>query len=151
MRTPLVLITSMIAFGCSSPVSDSLPAPEAESTVAGISGCYSVHPGVAPSPDVTIPTLIELSRDPAPGFVEPGRFAVREPGSSEPRAPISSWAPGSGGTLDLVLGGGYTGYSFTLRSAGRGTWTGNGEYFADMGLEPTPGPLPLRLTARSCS
>jgi hypothetical protein len=151
MRTPLVLFTSMIALGCSSPVADSLPAPEAEPTLAEISGCYSVHTGAAPSRDVSLPTLIELSRDPAPGFVEPGRFAVREPGNSEPRAPISSWAPGSGGTLNLSLGGGYTGYNFTLRPAGRGTWAGTGEYFADMGLEPRPGPLPVRLTAQGCS
>ena len=96
------------------------------------------------------PTLIELSRDPAPGFVEPGRFAVREPGRSEARAPISSWAPGRGTTLDLSLGGGYTGYNFTLHSAGPGTWEGTGEYFADMGLEPRPGPLPVRLTSRDC-
>jgi hypothetical protein len=151
MRTPLVLFTSILAFGCSSPVADSLPAPEAEPTLAEISGCYSVHTGTAPSPDVSLPTLIELSRDTAPGFVTRGRFAVREPGSSEPRAPISSWAPGSEGTLDLSLGGGYTGYNFTLRSAGRGIWTGTGAYFADMGLEPRPGPLPVRLTPRSCS
>jgi hypothetical protein len=151
MRTPLVLFTSMIAFGCSSPVADSLPAPEAEPTVAEISGCYSVHTGAPPSRDVSLPTLIQLSLDPAPNLVEPGRFTVREPGSSEPRAPISSWAPGSGGTLELSLGGGYTGYNFTLRSAGQGTWEGTGEYFADMGLEPRPRPLPVRLTPRSCS
>jgi hypothetical protein len=150
MRAPLVLFTSMIACGCSSPVADSLPTPAFEPTVAEISGCYSVHAGTAPSSDVSLPTLIELSRDPAPGFVEPGRFDVREPGSSEPRAPISSWAPGSGGTLDLSLGGGYTGYNFTLGSAERGIWTGFGAYFADIALEPKPAPLPLRLTARSC-
>jgi hypothetical protein len=152
MRTPLVLLTSMISAACSSsPVAESLPSPGADAAAGAIPGCYAVVLGGTPSSDVTLPTLVELSRDPAPGFVEPGRFAVREPGTSEPRAPISSWAPGTGGTLELSLGGGYTGYNFTLRSAGPGSWTGKGAYFADMGLEPRPGPLPIRLTARSCS
>jgi hypothetical protein len=152
MRAPLVLFTSIIAAACSSsPVAESLPSPDAEASTGSIPGCYLVVLGGTPSADVTLPTLIELSREPAPGFVEPGRFAVREPGGSEPRAPISSWAPGSGGTLDLSLGGGYTGYNFTLRSAGQGSWTGKGVYFADMGLEPRPGPLAMRLMPRSCS
>lgn len=151
MRTSLVLCTSIFALSCSSPVSDSLPFPDVDAGPAGIPGCYSVHPGAAPSPDVSLPTLIELTRDAAPNFVEPGRFAVREPGTLEPRAPISWWLPGSDGTLDLVLGGGYTGYSFTLKPAGRGSWTGTGTYFADVGLEPTPGALPVRLMPRNCS
>ena len=150
MRTPLVLLTSLLVSACSSPVSESLPAPDPEVALGSVPGCYSIQLKGTPSRDVSLPTLIELSRDPAPGFVEPGRFAVREPGRSEPRAPISSWAPGRGATLDLSLGGGYTGYNFTLRSAGPGTWEGKGEYFADMGLEPRPGPLPVRLTSRNC-
>jgi hypothetical protein len=151
MRTPLVLLTSMISAACSSsPVAESLPLPGAEAAAGAIPGCYAVVLGGTPASDVTLPALVELSRDPAPGFVEPGRFAVREPGTSEPRAPFSSWAPGSGGTLDLVLGGGYTGYSFALRSAGPGSWTGKGAYFADFGVEPKPAPLPVRLTHRSC-
>jgi hypothetical protein len=100
---------------------------------------------------VSLPTLIELSRDPAPGFVEPGRLAVKEPSVAEPRAPISWWAPGAGGSLDLVLGGGYTGYSFSLRSVAQRSWVGEGTYFADFGVEPTPGRLPVGLTPRSCS
>ncbi len=150
MRTPLVLLTSVIFSACSTPVSESSPTPNPDVVLGAVPGCYAIQLHGTPSPDVSLPTLIELSSDPAPGFVEPGRFAVREPGSSEPRAPISSWAPGSGGTLDLSLGGGYTGYNFTLRSAGQGSWTGKGVYFADMGLEPKPGLLPLRLTPRSC-
>jgi hypothetical protein len=152
MRTPLVLFASMISAACSSaPMAESLPAPGADAAAGAIPGCYLVVLGGTPAADLSLPTLVELSRDPAPGFVEPGRFAVREPGRSEPRAPISSWAPGTGGTLDLVLGGGYTGYSFSLRSAGRGSWTGEGAYFADFGVEPKPAPLPVRLTRRSCS
>ena len=151
MRTPLVVFASVISAACSSsPVAESLPAPGADVSAGAISGCYAVLLGGRPSSDVTLPTLVELSRDPAPGFLEPGRFAVREPGTSEPRAPISSWAPGSGGTLELSLGGGYTGYNFTLRSAGPGSWTGKGAYFADFGVEPKPAPLPVRLTHRSC-
>jgi hypothetical protein len=100
---------------------------------------------------VSLPTLIELSREPAPGFVEPGRLAVKEPSVDEARAPISWWAPGAGGSLELVLGGGYTGYSFSLRSVAQRGWVGEGEYFADFGVEPTPARLPVRLTPRSCS
>jgi hypothetical protein len=151
VRTALVLFTSVIAAACSSsPVAESLPSPGADAVAAAIPGCYAVELGGTPAADVTLPTLVELSRDPAPGFVKPGRFAVREPGSSEPRAPVSSWAPGTGGMLDLVLGGGFTGYSFTLRSAGQGSWTGEGAYFADFGVEPKPDPLPLRLAPRHC-
>lgn len=152
MRTPLAMFASVIAAACSSsPVAESLPSPGAEAVAGAIPGCYAVVLGGTPAADVSLPTLIELSRDPAPGFVDPGPFAVREPGSSEPRAPFSSWAPGAGGTLDLVLGGGFTGYSFTLRAAGQGSWTGKGAYFADFGVEPMPAALPIRLTPRSCS
>ena len=151
MRTPLVLFTSIISAACSSaPVAESLPSPRADAAAGAIPGCYAVALGGTPAADVSLPALIDLTREPAPLFVDPGRLAVKEPGVSEPRAPLSWWAPGSGGTLQLVLSGGYTGYSFSLRRAGQGSWSGRGAYFADFGVEPKPAPLPLRLTPRSC-
>jgi len=151
MRTVVVLFAALAASSCSSPASDSRPTPDPDVASGGMPGCYTVQLGGKPAADVSLPTLIELSRDPAQDFVEPGRLAVREPGSSEPRAPISWWAPGADGTLELVLGGGYTGYSFSLRSVAQRSWVGEGKYFADFGVEPTPGRLPVRLTPRSCS
>jgi hypothetical protein len=151
MRTPLVLFTSMISASCSSsPVAESLPPPDADALAGAIPGCYTVALGGTPASDVTLPALIKLTREPAPLFVDPGHLAVVEPGVSEPRAPFSWWAPGSGGTLQLVLSGGYTGYSFSLRSAGHGRWEGKGAYFADFGVEPKPAALPVRLAPRSC-
>jgi hypothetical protein len=150
MRTHVVLFTALAVSSCSSPVADSRPAPDPDVAAGAVFGCYTVQPAAKPAPDVSLPTLIELSRDPAPGWVEPGRFAVKEPGSSEPKAPISSWTPGGAGSIQLVLGGGFTGYSFSLRSTGQGDWIGQGEYFADFGQEPAPEPLPIRLTRRSC-
>lgn len=96
-----------------------------------------------------LPALIELSREPAPHFVAPGRLAVHEPGAVEPRAPISWWVPRGTVELDLVLGGGYTGYTFALKAEGSG-WVGKGTYFADFGIEPTPPSLPARLTPQTC-
>ena len=151
MRTDVVLFAALALCSCSSPVSDSQPTPDPDVASGSIPGCYAIVLGGKPAADVSLPTLIELSRDPAPGWVDPGRLAVREPGTVEPRAPISWWAPAAGGMLDLVLGGGYTGYSFTLRSLPQGSWTGQGKYFADFGVEPAPGDLPIRLTPRSCS
>ena len=151
MRTPLVLFAALALSSCSSPVSDSRPTPDPDVASGSIPGCYAIQLGGRPAADVSLPTLIELSRDPAPGWVDPGRLAVREPGSAEPRAPISWWAPGAGGTLDLVLGGGFTGYSFNLRSPAPGSWLGQGTYFADFGPEPAPPALPVRLTSRSCT
>lgn len=151
MRTPLVLFTSIISAACSaSPVAESLPLPGGDAAAGALAGCYTVVLGETPAADVSLPALVELTQDPAPGFVDPGRLAVKEPGAAQPRAPISWWAPGSGGTLQLVLGGGYTGYSFSLQPAGPGSWSGEGAYFADFGVEPAPGPLPLRLTHRRC-
>jgi hypothetical protein len=150
MRAPLVLFTSMIAFGCSSPVAESSPAPDADAAAGSIPGCYNVVLGGRPSDDVSIPSLIELSPEPAPMFIEPGRFLVKEPGASERKAPISWWTPAAGGTLEVVLGGGYTGYSFLLRPAEQGSWSGEGTYCADFGVLPEPGPLPVRLVPRSC-
>jgi hypothetical protein len=151
MRAHVVLLTALAVSSCSSPVAESQPTPDPDVASGAVFGCYTVQPAARPAPDVSLPTLIELSRDPVPGWVEPGRLAVREPGTSEPRAPISWWAPGAAGSLELVLGGGFTGYSFSLRSAGQGSWVGKGVYFADFGLEPAPEPLPIRLTSRSCS
>jgi hypothetical protein len=151
MRTPAVLFAALAVSSCSSPVAESRSTPDPDAVSGAIAGCYAVQLGGTPAADVSLPTLIELSSDPAPGFVEPGRLAVREPGSSEPRAPVSWWTPGAAGTLELVLGGGYTGYSFSLRSVAQRSWVGEGEYCADFGVEPTPSRLPVRLTPRSCS
>ena len=150
MARHIVLLAALLSSSCSSSVTDSTPGPGPDVALGAIPGCYAVVLGGTPAPDVSLPILIALTREPAPLFVDPGRLAVKEPGVSEPRAPISWWAPVSGGTLQLVLGGGYTGYSFTLRSAGPGSWSGKGIYFADIGVEPKPAPLPVRLTSRSC-
>ncbi len=150
MARRIALFAALISLSCSPSVTDSTPGPDPDVALGAIPGCYDVILGGTPAPDVSLPKLIALTREPAPLFVDPGRLAVKEPGASEPRAPISWWAPGSGGTLQLVLGGGYTGYSFSLLSAGRGSWSGKGAYFADIGVEPTPAPLPVRLTPRSC-
>lgn len=151
MRTPVVLFSAVLLWSCSSPVADSRSSPESDTASDAIPGCYSVQLGGKPAQFVSIPTLIELSSDPAPNIVEPGRLAVKEPGTSEPRAPISWWASDIEGSVELVLGGGYTGYSFALRPAPNGSWVGEGTYFADIGVLPEPGPLPVRLTPRSCS
>jgi hypothetical protein len=145
-----VLFAALLLSSCSSSATESMPGPDPDVTIGSIPGCYAVVLGGRPADDVSLPTLVELTRDPARGFVDPGRLAVREPGTSEPQSPLSWWAPGSAGTLQLVLGGGFTGYSFFLRSARGGSWSGEGTYFADFGIEPEPAPLPVRLTTRSC-
>lgn len=150
MRPHLVLVAALLS-SCSSSVTESTLPPGPDEATGAIPGCYSVVPGGTPSRDVSLPSFIELTNEPATLFVDPGRFLVKEPGVSQPRAPISWWEPGPDGTLLLVLGGGYTGYGFSLRPAGQGSWSGTGAYFADMGLEPTPGPLPMRLRPRSCT
>jgi hypothetical protein len=94
--------------------------------------------------------MIELADEPAPGFVEAGWFKVREPGPGEPRAPISSWRPLDSRTIELVLGGGYTGYMFRLRQIIEGGWIGQGVYFADFGVEPTPAELEITLHPQAC-
>jgi hypothetical protein len=151
MRTFVVLFAALAVSSCSSPVAESRPTVDPDVALGDIPGCYTVQPEGTPAADVSLPSLIELSPDPAPLFVDPGRFAVREPGNSGRRAPISWWAPGAGDSIELVLGGGYTGYSFSLRPAGHGSWAGEGKYFADFGVLPEPGPLPLRLAPRGCS
>ena len=150
MRRHVVLFAALLLSACSSSVTESSPQPDPEVALGSIPGCYAVVPGGSPAGAVSLPALIRLTRDPAQGFVDPGRLAVREPGTSEPLSPLSWWAPGTAGTLQLVLGGGFTGYSFSLRSAGEGSWSGEGAYFADFGIEPEPAPLPIRLTPRSC-
>jgi hypothetical protein len=140
-----------LALACSSSPADPSTAPDPAAGGNLASTCFILHLGGTPSPDVALPALIELSRDPAPNFVAPGRLAVREPGVVEPRAPISWWIPRGSDGIELVLGGGYTGYGFKLKSTGNGGgWDGHGTYFADFGLEPAPGPLPLRLTPSRC-
>ncbi len=149
MRAPLVLFAALTLSSCSSPVAETRNTLDPDALLGAIPGCYTVKPGARPSPDVSLPTLIELSPEPVPWFVDPGPLTVREPGTREPLAPVSSWTPGANGSLELVLGGGYTGYSFSLRQHGR-DWIGEGKYFADFGIEPEPARLPVRLTPRSC-
>ena len=150
MRSHLVLLAAALLSSCSSSATDSTPVPGPDVSTDGIPGCYAVALGGTPERDVYFPTLIELSAEQAPFWVEPGHLLVREPGTAEPVAPVSWWAPGSGGTIQLVLGGGYTGYSFSLRHQ-QGQWRGQGTYFADFGPEPEPPALPLTLTPWSCS
>jgi hypothetical protein len=149
MRTRLVLFAPIL-LACSSPVGESLATPEPEASAGSVPGCYSLALDGTPA-EFVLPAAIELSTEPAPGSLDPLRFAVRELGGGEPRAPISSWALDLEGTLELVLGGGFTGYTFSLRPAGDGGWEGIGEYCSDMGVLPEPERLPLRLVRRSCS
>jgi hypothetical protein len=151
MRPLRVLLASgTLACGSSSGGPTQSPDPEAGPSNAA-AGCYNVRPGERPSSDVSLPTFIELSLDQAPGFVSPGRLAVHEPRAATPAAPISWWIPRASTQIELVLGGGYTGYAFSLRAGSAATWVGQGTYFADFGVEPTPPPLPLTLTPASCS
>jgi hypothetical protein len=147
MRAFLVLL-ALATLACGPYPID--PDPAADPRAARPGGCYAVQLTGQVAPDVSLPELIELSSEAAPGFVTPGRLAVREPASASPRAPISWWIPQGSQKLDLVLGGGYTGYSFSLGAARGGAWVGEGAYFADFGVEPTPGPLTLRLTPIGC-
>ncbi len=150
MRQHLVLSTALFLSACSSsPVTESSPGPDPEVSASAIPGCYAVVLGAAPAPDVYLPTLIELTSEGVPFIIEPGHFTVREPDAAEPRVPVSWWTPGSGGTIQLVLGGGFTGYSFSLRQE-QGRWRGPGTYFADFGVQPAPGPLHLELVPASC-
>jgi hypothetical protein len=157
MRSLMVWFFAL-ALGCSSRPSGPSVATDPGSTAAPdhapsgdlASTCFTLHLGGTPSPDVALPALIELSREPAPNFVAPGRLAVRQPGAGEPRAPVAWWIPHAGDVIELVLGGGYTGYTFKLKLTGGGKWVGQGTYFADFGVEPAPGPLPLRLAPTQC-
>jgi hypothetical protein len=149
MRAPLLLLAALGSAACSSSVADPSGGPEPDVAPSIAAGCYALQLGGTPSPDVSLPSLIELSNDPAPGFAESGRFAVREPGANIRQAPVSSWVPLEAGGLELTLGGGYTGYTFVLRRQGN-DWAGKGTYCADFGLEPAPPLLPARLTPTSC-
>lgn len=151
MRPLLVLFAVLTGVACASPVADQNPTPDPNATPGPDSQCYIVQLGGQPAADAAVPALIELTRDPAPAFIAPeGRLAVREPGAREPRAPLSWWAPRGNDKIELVLGGGYTGYRFELEPGGGGSWMGQGTYFADFGVLPAPPPLPLRLTPRRC-
>jgi hypothetical protein len=150
MHLPLVVLTSFVLTACASPAAEQGAAPDPNAALGPLDDCFTLQLGGTPAPDVALPGIIRLSRDPAPGFVEPGRLAVIEPGITEPQAPVSWWVPSGANALQLVLGGGYTGYSFALKSLGGGVWAGQGTYFADFGVEPTPPSLPLRLGPRSC-
>jgi hypothetical protein len=148
---PLSVWFIALVLACSSPSVEPSSSPDPAPADELVSRCYALQLGGTPSPDVALPAVIELSREHAPNFVTPGRLAVREPGTVEPRAPISWWIPRGSDAIELVLGGGYTGYRFSLRSDGGSDWVGEGIYFADFGLEPPPGPLPLRLTPSRCA
>lgn len=150
MDTRVVWLTALTLAACASPVANRNPSPDPDAAPNFNSECYAVVPAAAPAPDVRLPDLIELSDEPAPGFVEPGHLTVREPGVAEPKAPISSWRRLGPGAIELALGGGFTGYVFSLRQGIEGGWTGSGVYFADFGVEPVPPPLRLILRPKSC-
>jgi hypothetical protein len=150
MDSPAVRLALLLVTACASPVANGNPSPDRDAAPSVSSRCFAVVPSATPAPDVALPTMIELADEPAPGFVEPGRFKVVEPAPGEPRAPISSWRPLSPGIIELVLGGGYTGYVFTLRQVVEGGWIGEGVYFADFGVEPTPPNLEVTLHPQAC-
>jgi hypothetical protein len=150
MHTPVVWLAALTLTACASPVANGNQSPDPDAAPGINSQCYAVVPAASPAADVRLPELIELADEPAPGFVEPGYRAVREPGVAEPRAPISSWRQLGPGTIELGLGGGFTGYVFTLQQDIEGRWVGSGVYFADFGVEPVPPPLGLTLHPRSC-
>ena len=145
----LVLISLAVVAACTGSPTD--PAPESASKPADFDlggQCFAVHTTGEVADDFILPRLIQLTQRPAPNFVDPGRFAVWEP-SGEPRAPISWWRPTGDSSIELVLGGGYTGYTFSLERAGD-AWVGQGKYCSDMGLEPPPDELAVRLTRQNC-
>ena len=150
MRKILVLMTFAAGFACTSSPTASGPEPSPDPADFDLGAqCFDLHITGVVATDTRLPRVIELSRRPAPYFVEPGRFAVREPAAGEPQAPISWWRPTGSASLELVLGGGYTGYHFAMARAGA-AWVGKGTYFADFGQEPAPEQLLLRLTRQSC-
>jgi hypothetical protein len=147
---PIMVCISVIVTACASSSADPTPSPDADANPAIESRCYSVRTRGTLAPDVRLPSLIQLSKDAAPGFVEPGRLEVEEPGADPRLAPISWWVPRGPNAMVLVLGGGYTGYTFDLTSLGQGGWAGRGTYFADFGTEPAPVPLSIHLVPRGC-
>lgn len=150
MDTPVVWLAALTLAACASPVANRNQSPDPDAAPDFNSQCYAVVPAATPAPDVRLPEVIELSDEPAPGYLEPGYLAVREPGVAEPKAPISSWRRLGLGAIELALGGGFTGYVFTLRQVIEGGWIGTGVYFADFGVEPTPPPLSLSLEPEIC-
>jgi hypothetical protein len=150
METPVVWLAALTLTACASPVANGNPSPDPDTAPGINSQCYAVVPAATPAPDVRLPELIELADEPAPGFLEPGYLAVREPGVAEPKAPVSSWRRLGPGLIELGLGGGFTGYVFTLRQVIEGGWIGDGVYFADFGVEPAPPRLGLTLEPRNC-
>ena len=149
MRKVLVLLTLAVTLACGSSPTTPIPESTPDPAVDLSAQCFALEISGTVAPGFSFPQLIELTRQPAPNFIEPGRFAVREPGMKEPRAPISWWTPTGNSSLELVLGGGFTGYTFSLTRSGTG-WAGQGEYCADFGLEPPPEQLGLRLIRQSC-
>jgi hypothetical protein len=150
MRVYFVLLATLYSAACASPVAEPAATAEPNTGPSPAAGCYTVSLGGPVAPDVSLPGVVELLEEPAPGFVEPGRLAVREPGVGQPRAPISWWIPRGEDSIELTLGGGFTGYTFDLHPASPRGWQGEGVYWADMGVLPTPPLLPLRLIPRSC-
>lgn len=149
MPRMLVLISLAASAACSASTTSPPPEDNPYSGDFDLGGrCFAVHTTGEVAADFVLPRLIELTHRPAPNFLEPGRFAVREP-AGEPRAPISWWQPTGEASIELVLGGGYTGYTFSLTRAGA-AWVGQGKYCADVGLEPQPDELTLRLTRQNC-
>ena len=147
---PLLVLVALSSMACASSPGEPGPSLDPQSTPSSAVGCFALQLTQPPSPDVSLPALIELTDDPAPGWVTPGHLAVREPNSATPKAPVSWWMPHGPTELELVLGGGYTGYTFSLQATPEGAWVGEGTYCADFGLEPAPPPLPLRLTPAAC-
>jgi hypothetical protein len=150
MRRPLVLFALALSACGSSPEAPGSPLEPQPAAPDLAGGCFALQLTGRPSPDVSLPGLIELSDDPAPGFITPGPLAVREPDAPSPLAPVSWWTPRGPTELELVLGGGYTGYSFLLQATPDGAWIGEGTYCADFGVAPTPPPLTLQLIPTSC-
>jgi hypothetical protein len=150
MDTPVVWLAALTFTACASPVASGNQSPDPDAAPGFNSQCYTVVPAATPAPDVRLPDLIELVDEPAQGFLEPGYLAVREPGVAEPKAPVSSWRRLGPGTIELGLGGGFTGYVFTLHQDIEGGWAGDGVYFADFGVEPAPPRLALILNPRNC-
>ena len=149
MRIPVVLFIVPLYAACSPSPAGPAPAPNPDNGLDVVAQCFELQLKGSVATDVRLPRLIELTWQPAPDFVEPGRFKVREPAEDTPQAPLSWWSPRGEVALDLVLGGGYTGYAFSLQRK-EGGWSGVGTYFADFGVEPTPAPLPLDLTPQAC-
>ncbi len=149
---PRILVLISLAAGAACSASTTSPAVESSPGAPGFDPggrCFAVQTTGEVAPDFVFPRIIQLTREPAPNFVEPGPLAVREPAVREPRAPISWWRPTGEGSIELVLGGGFTGYSFSLTRAGA-AWVGQGKYCADFGLEPAPKEVTLRLTRQDC-